>query len=210
VPSGIKLIVGLGNPGPEHIATRHNAGFWFVDQLSEEYSLHIRPENKFQAELCRWQTPEFDCRVAKPMTYMNRSGIAVATLLNFFKIPAGEMLVVHDEIDLDAGVTRLKFSGGHGGNNGLRDIIEHLGNRDFYRLRIGVGHPGSSDKVTPHVLGRPTSEEEKLILQAIDEGLSVLPELLQGEYQKAITKLHTQQRLATSNKQQVDNNDEEK
>lgn len=208
MPSGIKLIVGLGNPGPEHIATRHNAGFWFVDQLSEEYSLRFRTESKFQAEICRWQTPEFDCRIAKPMTYMNRSGITVAALVNFFKIPVGEMLVVHDEIDLDTGIARLKFSGGHGGNNGLRDIIENLGIRDFYRLRIGVGHPGSSDKVTPHVLGRPSAEDEKLILQAIDDGIAVLPELLHGEYQKAMTRLHTQQRLATSNKQQGDNDDE--
>lgn len=207
MPSGVKLIVGLGNPGPEHIANRHNAGYWFVDQLSEDYSLRFRPENKFQAEVCRWQSPEFDCRIAKPVTYMNRSGMAVAALVNFFKIPPGEMLVVHDEIDLDAGVARLKFSGGHGGNNGLRDIIEHLGTRDFYRLRIGVGHPGSSDKVTSHVLGRPSAEDERLILQAIDEAISVLPELLHGEYQKAMTKLHTQQEKVKSEKLKGGNTD---
>lgn len=209
MPTGIKLIVGLGNPGPEHVATRHNAGFWFVDQLAEQYSLRFRPENKFQSEVCRWQADGFDCRVAKPMTYMNRSGLAVSALVNFFKIAVGELLVVHDDIDLEPGIARLKLSGGHGGNNGLRDIIECLGNRDFYRLRIGVGHPGSSDRVTPHVLGRPTVEEEGRILAAIDEGISVLPGLLHGEYQKAMTTLHTRQSQAAADRTSGETNDNE-
>ena len=194
MPAGIKLLVGLGNPGPEHIATRHNAGFWFVDQLAEKHSLTFRPENKFQADVCRWQSADFDCWICKPMTFMNRSGVSVAAMANFYKIPVDDILVAHDEIDLDAGVIRLKQSGGHGGNNGLRDIIEQTGKKDFNRLRIGVGHPGSSDKVTPHVLGRPSADDERKILDAIEDGLDVLPQLLKGDYQKAMTTLHTQKR----------------
>lgn len=196
MPSPVKLIVGLGNPGNEHTDTRHNAGFWFVDALASKYSVPFRPDAKFHSETGRIQTTGIDCWLCKPMTYMNVSGQAVQSIANFYKIALEEILVVHDEIDLDAGTVRLKTDGGHGGHNGLRDIIEKTGGNNFIRLRIGVGHPGSKERVTPHVLGKPDPDDRRLIEDAIDNAIDIMPQLFAGEIQKAMTSLHTAQNAA--------------
>ncbi len=190
MPSAFKLIVGLGNPGPEHSATRHNAGFWFVDSLAEKYSLTFRSESKFNAEICRIQTAEIDCWLCKPMTFMNRSGFSVQAMSSFYKISVEEILIAHDELDLDPGVARLKKAGGHGGHNGLRDIIAQMGNKSFTRLRLGIGHPGSADQVTSYVLGRPSQEDRQLIEIAIKESVNVIPLVFAGDEQKAMNGLH--------------------
>jgi len=190
VPSAFKLIVGLGNPGPEHSETRHNAGFWFVDSLAEKYSLSFRSESKFNAEICRIQTAEIDCWLCKPMTFMNRSGFSVQAMSSFYKISVAEILVAHDELDLDPGIARLKKAGGHGGHNGLRDIIAQMGDKSFTRLRLGIGHPGSQDKVSPYVLGRPAQEDRQLIEIAIKESVDVMPLVFAGDEQKAMNGLH--------------------
>jgi len=190
VPSAFKLIVGLGNPGPEHSETRHNAGFWFVDSLAAKYSLSFRSESKFNAEICRIQTAEIDCWLCKPMMFMNRSGFSVQAMASFYKIPVEGILVAHDELDLDPGVARLKKAGGHGGHNGLRDIIAQMGDKSFTRLRLGIGHPGSQDKVTSYVLGRPAQEDRQLIEIAIKEAVDVIPLVLEGNEQKAMNALH--------------------
>ena len=170
--------------------TRHNAGFWFVDILACKYSLTFREERKFQAEICRLADADSGCLICKPATFMNRSGQSVQAISGYYRIDPGEILIVHDEIDLDVGTVRLKQGGGHGGNNGIRDIIEKLGDSNFNRLRIGVGHPGSSDQVTNHVLGRPSAEDEDLIIQAINGVMDQLPCLLAGEFQKLMNILH--------------------
>jgi PTH1 family peptidyl-tRNA hydrolase len=190
VPSVFKLIVGLGNPGPEHSSTRHNAGFWFVDSLAEKYSLTFRSESKYSAEICRIQTAEIDCWLCKPMTFMNRSGFSVQAIASFYKISVEEILVAHDELDLEAGVARLKKGGGHGGHNGLRDIIDQMGDKSFTRLRFGIGHPGSQDKVTPYVLGKANKVDSQLIEIAIKESVDAMPLVLVGEMQKAMNALH--------------------
>ncbi len=190
MPSAFKLIVGLGNPGPEHSETRHNAGFWFADSLAAKYSLSFRSESKFNAEICRIQTAEIDCWLCKPMTFMNRSGFSVQAMSSFYKISVEEILVVHDELDLDPGVARLKKAGGHGGHNGLRDIIAQMGDKSFTRLRLGIGHPGSQDKVTPYVLGRPAQEDRQLIEIAIKESVDIMPLVFAGDEQKAMNGLH--------------------
>jgi len=190
VPSAFKLIVGLGNPGPEHSETRHNAGFWFVDSLAAKYSLSFRSESKFNAEICRIQIAEIDCWLCKPMMFMNRSGFSVQAMASFYKIPVEGILVAHDELDLDPGVARLKKAGGHGGHNGLRDIIAQMGDKSFTRLRLGIGHPGSQDKVTSYVLGRPAQEDRQLIEIAIKEAVDVIPLVLEGNEQKAMNALH--------------------
>ena len=187
----IRLIVGLGNPGSEYSKTRHNAGFWFVDGLAEEHGIQFAEESRFHGEVCRINSGGIDCRLLKPSTYMNESGRAVQSMLDYFKIEATEMLVAHDEIDLDAGTARLKKGGGHGGHNGLRDIIACCGEKNFFRLRLGVGHPGTKDRVTPHVLGRPGNDDQQLIDQAIKNSLGVMPILFDGELQKATSKLHS-------------------
>ena len=192
MPAAIKLIVGLGNPGSEHTDTRHNAGFWFVDTLAGKHSLVFRPETKFQAKISRLIIGDLDCWVCKPLTYMNESGYAVQSMAHFYKIPVDQILVAHDEIDLNAGDIRLKRGGGHGGHNGLRDIIAKTGSNTFIRLRIGVGHPGSKEHVTPHVLGRPDAEDHELIISSINSAMDVITEVLTGDLQKAMTILHSE------------------
>lgn len=193
MPSVFKLIVGLGNPGPEHSVTRHNAGFWFVDSLAAKYSLTFRSESRYKAEICRIQTADIDCWLCKPMTFMNRSGFSVQAMASFYKIPVEEILVAHDDLDLEPGVARLKKAGGHGGHNGLRDIIAQMGDKSFTRLRLGIGHPGSQDKVTPYVLGRPVKEDRQLIEIAINESIDVMPLVFAGNEQKAMNDLHKKQ-----------------
>ncbi|GAB4346773.1 MAG: aminoacyl-tRNA hydrolase [Gammaproteobacteria bacterium] len=187
----IQLIVGLGNPGPEYRDTRHNAGFWFLDELARRYSFEFRPESRFFGETARARIEGQDTRLLKPTTYMNHSGRAVSAMAGFFRIPVEAILVVHDEIDLPPGVARLKRGGGHGGHNGLRDVIAALGSREFSRLRLGVGHPGQRDEVVDYVLRKPTREERNQIEASIDQAFDVLPDLLANRWQRAMTTLHS-------------------
>jgi PTH1 family peptidyl-tRNA hydrolase len=188
----IKLIVGLGNPGPKYSETRHNAGFWFVEDLASQYRSRFLPEKKFHGEVARINLEGKDIWLLKPETYMNRSGLSVVSLAAFYKIAPENILVAHDEIDLKAGTARLKSGGGHGGHNGLRDIISHLGTKDFQRLRIGVDHPGSKDMVVDYVLKRPDSKDRQAIEDSINEALRVMPKVAAGEWEKAMHQLHTQ------------------
>lgn len=188
----VRLIVGLGNPGPEHEQTRHNAGFWFVDGISEQHHCRLRYEARFHGDVGRCELRGHDCRLQRPATYMNRSGQAVVALTHFFRIPRDEVLVVHDELDLPAGVARLKRGGGHGGHNGLRDLIAHLGGNDFLRLRIGIGHPGNRDQVIDYVLQRPSKQDREMIQGAIERAVDVMPLAVSGELERAMHKLHSQ------------------
>ncbi|MBL0165476.1 MAG: aminoacyl-tRNA hydrolase [Xanthomonadales bacterium] len=192
--SGLRLIVGLGNPGAEHLRTRHNAGFWFVDALALREQLRFGIESKLHAETAKYVIDGEPIWVQKPITFMNKSGIAVASALRYYKIEAEEMLVVHDDLDLPPGSARLKFDGGHGGQNGLRDIVAHLGHARFHRLRIGIGHPGHKDRVTSWVLGRAGSNDEQAILGAIGAAIDVLPLAIRGDFNEAMKRLHTQER----------------
>ncbi len=190
MPASLKLIVGLGNPGPEYLMTRHNAGFWFVDALANKLSLNFSPDKKFQAEVCRYQSGSTDCWLCKPQTYMNESGAAVQALMNYYKLSIDQVMVVHDEIDLQPGTTRLKKGGGHGGHNGLRDIIQRTGSSEFLRLRIGVGHPGSKDKVVPYVLGRASTDEENQIIDSYSLALERSEQFFQDNLNKLMTELN--------------------
>ena len=188
--SSIRLIVGLGNPGPEYEQTPHNAGFWFVDEVARIYRGHLKPENKFYGELGKVTIAGHECWLLKPMTFMNRSGQAVNAVTNYFKIDQSEVLVAHDELDFPAGKVRLKKGGGHGGHNGLRDIIPGLG-KDFFRLRIGVGHPGERELVTNHLLSRASRDVMDAAIKAIDQSLDVLELLIAGETERAMHALHS-------------------
>lgn len=194
MPQSIQLIVGLGNPGPEYSATRHNAGFWCIDRLADQTGSSFRSENKFHGELARMSLRGTDCWLLKPTTFMNESGRSVQALLSFYKIDIAQTLVIHDEIDLPPGTTRLKSGGGHGGHNGLRDIIQKTGSNVFHRVRIGVGHPGSKEKVISSVLGRASAEEQELIDASIDDVLDLMPDIIAGNFQKAMTTLHTKEK----------------
>lgn len=187
----MKLIVGLGNPGAEYQRTRHNAGFWYVDALARAGGASWRREREQQCELARARVGGAEVWLMKPTTFMNRSGAAVQAVAAFYRIAPAEILVVHDEIDLPPGVARLKFDGGHGGHNGVRDVIATIG-ADFWRIRIGVGHPGEKEQVTGAVLGRASSEEQALIDAALERALAVAPLMVAGETQKAMHALHTE------------------
>ena len=192
--SPLKLIVGLGNPGSEHLLTRHNAGFWFMDALSRKLGISFNLEKKFSAETCRYKQGDIDCWLCKPQTFMNASGTSVQALMSYYKINAEEILVIHDEIDLDAGVARFKSGGGHGGQNGLRDIIQKTGGNEFHRLRIGIGHPGSKDKVVGYVLSRPGPEDEDHILNAIAAVIDDCGLLFEGDIQRLMNQHNQKQR----------------
>ena len=187
----LRLLVGLGNPGPEYLRTRHNAGFWFIDALAQRESVRFGNETKLHAETAKVSVGSQSLWLLKPTTFVNKSGISVASALRYWKIEPEEMLVVHDELDLPPGTARLKFDGGHGGQNGLRDILAHLGHGRFHRLRLGIGHPGHKDRVTSWVLGRPGAADEGAILQAIGASLEVLPLAVAGEFNEAMKRLHT-------------------
>ena len=187
----VALIVGLGNPGPQYEATRHNAGFWFVEQIARQQGEQFRLENKFHAEIAKVVIGAKQVWLLKPNTFMNRSGQSVAALARFYKIPLENILVVHDELDLDPGIARLKQGGGHGGHNGLRDIVAQMGGKDFIRLRIGIGHPGDSKQVSNFVLSRASANDQRVIDESIGDALSVLPQIVSGEFQKAMNELHT-------------------
>lgn len=188
---GIQLIVGLGNPGSEYEKTRHNAGAWFVETLANQANAVLRPAKQFQGLHCAVSLYHHDCHLLIPTTFMNHSGQSVSALANYYKIPPQAILVLHDEIDLPVGDIRLKFDGGHGGHNGLRDIIQHLGTNQFYRLRIGVGHPGISKEVVDYVLKAPKKDEREQIDNALQSAEKIIPLLLEGQYQKAMHQLHT-------------------
>jgi len=188
----LKLIVGLGNPGPQYRDNRHNAGAQFVAQLCSRYDGEMRTESKFFGAATRVAIASQDVRLLIPTTYMNRSGQAVAAICKYFDIAPENMLVAYDEIDFDPGVTRLKFGGGHAGNNGIRDIISALGdNKDFYRLRIGVGHPGNKALVANYVLSDPPKKEAEMILNDIDKAIAAMPLAVTGQWQTAMHNLHT-------------------
>ena len=188
--SSVQLIVGLGNPGEKYEQTRHNAGFWFVDEVARQYGVVFRPETKFLGQAARVQSNGLDFWLLKPATFMNRSGQSIQALAKFYKIPVESILVVHDELDLDAGVAKLKVGGGHGGHNGLRDMIAAMG-KTFMRLRLGVGHPGHRDMVVDYVLKAPSKQDRQAIEDAIYDASKVLPELVSGDLQKAMHQLHT-------------------
>ncbi len=188
----LALIVGLGNPGPQYQANRHNAGAIFVQELARTYQSQLRSESKFFGETTVVSMDGTDIRLLIPTTFMNNSGRAVAAVCNFFKIAPENMLVAYDEIDFDVGVTRFKFGGGHGGHNGMRDIISTLGGfSDFYRLRIGVGHPGHKSMVSNHVLSNPSVSEQALITADISDAIRALPKAVKGEWEEAMRLLHS-------------------
>ncbi|WP_455197723.1 aminoacyl-tRNA hydrolase [Kaarinaea lacus] len=191
--SKIELIAGLGNPGSKYEGTRHNVGFWFVDHLAHSKGCPLHHDNKFHGELGKTSIDGHDFWLIKPMTFMNRSGQAVSALANYYKIPVENILVIHDELDLPPGTLRLKKGGGHGGHNGLRDMIAHFSSNEFMRLRIGIGHPGTSNEVSNYVLGAPSSEDKGLLLNAIEDAVVVLPQIISGDYQKAMNHLHSRQ-----------------
>lgn len=189
--AAIQLVVGLGNPGSQYDLTRHNVGFWYVDELARQYNATFSHQAKLHAEVCRIRTADIECWICKPTTYMNESGFAVQAMSNYYKIELANILVAHDELDLDPGTVRLKKGGGHGGHNGLRHIIQQCGGKDFHRLRLGIGHPGHKSKVASYVLQRANSEDETEINIAIKDTLDYSNELLQGQFQKVMNKLHT-------------------
>ena len=189
--AGLRLIVGLGNPGPEHLRTRHNAGFWLVDALALREGARFGLESKLFGETCKVVIAGQPVWLLKPATYMNASGKSVAAALRYWKIDPAEALLAHDELDLPPGTARLKFEGGHGGQNGLRDTMQLRGHGRFKRLRIGIGHPGHKDRVTPWVLGKPGRDDEAAMLRAIDDALDVLPFAVAGDFNEAMKRLHT-------------------
>lgn len=187
---GLELIVGLGNPGNKYAKTRHNAGFWFLDQLASQYGLGFRAEKKFQGEFAELLHNGRKILFLKPMTYMNHSGIAVAAVAKFYKIPVDHILIAHDELDLPVGVVKLKHGGGHGGHNGLRDM-QSLGSKNFWRLRFGITHPGDKDDVIDYVLQQPGKADRRLIDDAIDQAADITDLMLDGQMEKAMHQLHT-------------------
>lgn len=188
----MRLVVGLGNPGPEYAQTRHNAGAWLATQLALRHGCELAADKKFFGLGGKMSIDSQAFHVLIPMTYMNRSGQAVAALANYFKIEAQEILVAHDELDLPPGIARLKKGGGHGGHNGLRDIISALGNsKDFMRLRIGIGHPGHASQVTNYVLSKPSTTDFGLIESSLDAALDIFPLLAANQWQRAQTQLHS-------------------
>jgi len=188
----IQLVVGLGNPGPEYEKTRHNAGVWFVNELAERHNISLRPEKKYAGLYGKGEIGGKLVHLLIPTTFMNRSGQAVAPLANFYKLSVDNILVAHDELDMLPGVCKIKKGGGHGGHNGLRDIISRLANnKDFYRLRIGIDHPGHRDRVTGHVLGKAPRNEQELIDQAIDEASRCFEIWLKDDLKKAQNRLHS-------------------
>ena len=183
----LELVVGLGNPGPEHARDRHNAGFWMLDRLAEEAGATFRNEHRFNADLARMPS---GVRLLKPLTYMNNSGEAVAACARYFRVATEAIVVVHDELDLAAGVVRLKVGGGHGGHNGLRSIDQHLGDSGYARARIGIGRPQHRGAVTSHVLGRPQEQEAELIDAAIEQLVGQMKALERGDFAKVMNALN--------------------
>jgi len=187
----IVMVVGLGNPGADYENTRHNAGALFVEALARTTGQTLRPEKKYHGLYARIQWQGLDLHLLNPTTFMNRSGLAIKALADFFKIQPQQILIAHDELDLPPGTAKLKKGGGHGGHNGLRDAIAHLGTNDFQRLRIGIGHPGDSRRVTGYVLGRLGKQETEELNAVIDEIMRVLPDAASGKLPAAMNRLHS-------------------
>ncbi|SNC76278.1 peptidyl-tRNA hydrolase [Marinobacter sp. es.048] len=187
----IVMVVGLGNPGADYENTRHNAGALFVEALARAAGQTLRPEKKYHGLYARIQWQGLDLHLLNPTTFMNRSGLSIKALADFFKIQPQQILVAHDELDLPPGTAKLKKGGGHGGHNGLRDTIAHLGTNDFQRLRIGIGHPGDSRRVTGYVLGRLGKQETEELNAVIDEIMRVLPDAASGKLPAAMNRLHS-------------------
>lgn len=190
----IRLFVGLGNPGPEYEATRHNAGFWWVDAVARKLGASLHAERSYHGLVARVNRPrpgvDGPVWLLEPQTYMNRSGQSVAALARFFKIAPQEILVAHDELDLPPGQVKLKQGGGHAGHNGLKDIHAHLGSADYWRLRLGIGHPGIKAEVPDYVLRKPAPEHREALEQAIERSLPALDALLQGDMEGALRVIH--------------------
>jgi PTH1 family peptidyl-tRNA hydrolase len=191
LPTPITLIVGLNNPGPAYEQTRHNAGAWLVTKLADQYQQNWQLETKFHGFCTQIKHTTGSCRLLLPNTFMNQSGRAVRAMSSFYQIPPAAILVVHDELDLPTGTLRLKQGGGHGGHNGLRDIIAQLGSNDFKRLRIGINHPGDRNLVHDYVLSKPSLSERQQVDKAINDALFIIPKLLAGDWDSAINNLHS-------------------
>jgi PTH1 family peptidyl-tRNA hydrolase len=186
----IRLLVGLGNPGAEYEATRHNAGFWFIDEVARALKVSLVPERSYFGLAARANTPNGPVWLLEPMTYMNASGKSVAALARFFKIAPDEILVAHDELDLPPGQVKMKLGGSHAGHNGLKDIHAQLGSADYWRLRLGIGHPGVKAEVVNYVLKKPSAEHREAIDKSIEQAMSALELMLAGEMERAMMKLH--------------------
>mgnify|MGYP003833002065 FL=1 len=186
----IRLMVGLGNPGAEYEATRHNAGFWFIDEVARKLKVSLQPERNYFGLAARANTDGGPLWLLEPMTFMNLSGKSVAALARFFKIAPEEILVAHDELDLLPGQVKLKFGGSHAGHNGLKDIHAQLGSPDYWRLRLGIGHPGVKAEVVNYVLRKPSAEHRESIDKSIEQSLGALDLLLAGEMERAMMKIH--------------------
>lgn len=189
----IKLIAGLGNPGKDYQSHRHNVGFWFCDALANLYTTPFKKEAKFFGDVAQITIAGVSVRLLKPGTFMNRSGQSIQALARFYQLEADEILVVHDELDLDVGVARLKAEGGHGGHNGLRDIIKALDTKAFYRLRLGIGHPGNKEQVADFVLHSPNKSELEHVQNAMIDSLQAIEEVVKGNIDQAMKSLHTKQ-----------------
>jgi PTH1 family peptidyl-tRNA hydrolase len=190
--SGFYTIVGLGNPGPKYEKTRHNAGFWFLDALLRESGLKLKKNSRLHCEIARGDIHGNDCLLIKPDTFMNRSGYALRAVMDYYKLDTDRLLVAYDELDLPAGLARLKQDGGHGGHNGMRDIFAHIGSREFLRLRIGIGHPGQSHLVTNYVLNAAGVDDQAAIDSAIERAVQQLPRILAGDVAAAMNELHSE------------------
>ena len=194
--SPLRLIIGLGNPGSEYAETRHNAGFWFCERLARELGTSFSRESRYHGLVAKTRHSGEDLWMLMPQTFMNRSGQAVKALAHFYRIEPAEMLVVHDELDIPPGQMRLKFGGGLGGHNGLKDITAHLGTQDYWRLRVGIGHPGDRNEVINYVLKPPRREEREEIDIALDRALLAWPTLAKGEFNAATQKINSKPAVA--------------
>ncbi|GBG15559.1 peptidyl-tRNA hydrolase, PTH1 family [Novimethylophilus kurashikiensis] len=188
---GIQLLVGLGNPGSEYEDTRHNAGFWWIDEICRSHGVSLNTESKFFGKIGKLKVNGKEVWLLQPTTFMNASGRSVGALAKFYRIAPQNILVVHDELDIPPGTAKLKKGGGNGGHNGLKDITAHLGTPDYWRLRLGIGHPGERSAVVNFVLHAPSRDEAQLIQSTIDDSMALLPQLLSGEFEAAMLKLHT-------------------
>ena len=185
------LIAGLGNPGPQYEYTRHNVGFWWLDQLAHDLGATLSVNTKFNGQLVQCQHQQNKLFLLKPLQFMNRSGQAVSAVANFYKIAPSNILIIHDELDLPAGVAKLKRGGGHGGHNGLRDIITRMGSKEFLRCRIGIDHPGDSRLVSDYVLSKPSQSDRQAIMTSIENSIAELDAILSGDLEKVMHRLHT-------------------
>ena len=186
----ISLIVGLGNPGTGHVGTRHNVGYWFLEELARRYPLDFRLEVRFKGELAELQIGGRKLRLLRPNTFMNLSGGSAAPLARYFDVAPEQILVVHDDLDLPPGIARIKNGGGHGGHNGLRSLFSDLGSREFMRLRLGIGHPGNSDEVTDYVLRMPSAQDRELILDAVQRSAGLFEDMAAGDWERVMNELH--------------------